>query len=89
MKKLIRDFRFTLHSLRMDYLMRKFKITPKKGIKFILHEYKTKDGINYCLKDERGEILMNIESSAALGDRILIMTKSFNNKGFEVQFLEK
>ena len=69
--------------------MKKFKIRPKKGIKFILYEYKTKDGINYCLKDERGEILMNLESSKMLGDRILIMTESFNNKGFEVQFIEK
>ena len=69
--------------------MKKFNLNLRKDAKFILYEYKTKDGINYCLKDERGEILMNIESSQALGDRLLIMTESFNHKGFEVQFIEK
>ena len=69
--------------------MNKFNLNLKKDAKFILYEYKTKDGRNYCLKDEHGEILMNIECSAALGDRILIMTESFNRKGFEVQFIEK
>lgn len=59
------------------------------GWKFVLKKYKTKDGINYCLKDERGEILMNIESSQTLCNRVLIMTESFNRKGFGVQFIEK
>lgn len=69
--------------------MKKFKLNLKKDVKFVLHEYKTKDGINYCLKDERGEILMNLESSQMLGNRLLVMTESFNNKGFEVQFIKK
>ena len=56
---------------------------------FILNEYKTKHGINYCLKDEYGEILMNIENSDFMGDRILIMTESFRKKGFVIQFIEK
>ena len=59
------------------------------GWKFVLKKHKTKDSVNYCLKDERGEILMNIESSQTLGNRVLIMTESFNRKGFEVQFIEK
>ena len=69
--------------------MKKFKLNLKKDVKFVLHEYKTKDGINYCLEDERGEILMNLESSQMLGNRLLVMTESFNNKGFEVQFIKK
>lgn len=69
--------------------MKKFKIKPKKDSNFTLYEYKTKDGVNYCLKDENGEILMNLESSEMLGNRLLIMTESFNRKGFEVQFIEK
>lgn len=70
--------------------MNKFNLKLKKEVNLTLYEYKNKDdGINYCLKDERGEILMNIESSKRLGDRILIMTESFNRKGFEVQFIEK
>lgn len=69
--------------------MKKFKLNLKKDAKFTLFEVKTKDGINYCLKDERGEILMNIESSAALGDRVAIMTRSFNNRDFEIQLFEK
>lgn len=69
--------------------MKSFKLNLKKDVKLVLHEYKTKDGINYCLKDENGEILMNIESSQMLGNRVLIMTESFNQKDFEVQFIEK
>ena len=69
--------------------MKKFKLNLNKDAKFTMYEYKNKDGINYCLKDEHGEILMNIESSQMLGNRILLMTESFNRKGFEVQFIEK
>lgn len=65
------------------------KIKLKKDITFTLCKAETEDGICYSLKDEKGEILMNLESSKMLGDRILIMTESFNRKGFDVQFIEK
>lgn len=67
--------------------MKKFKLNLRKDAKFVLYEYKNKNGINYCLKDERGEILMNIESSKMLGDRILINVENVNNKEFEVQLM--
>ena len=65
------------------------EIVLSNDVRFVLNEFKTKDGVNYCLKDESGEILMNIESSQTLGNRVLIMTESFNRKGFQVQFIEK
>ena len=67
--------------------MKKFKLNLRKDVKFVLYEYKNKDGINYCLKDERGEILMNIESSKMLGDRIFINVENVNNKEFKVQLM--
>lgn len=56
---------------------------------FTLNKYKTKDGVNFCLKDETGNILMNIESSQMLGDRVVIMTDLFNTKGFSVDLVNK
>ena len=56
---------------------------------FTLNKYKTKDGVNFCLKDETGNILMNIESSQILGNRVIIMTDSFNAKGFSVDLVNK
>ena len=56
---------------------------------FTLNKYKTKDGVNFCLKDETGNILMNIESSQMLGNRVVIMTDSFTAKGFSVDLVNK
>ncbi len=56
---------------------------------FTLKKYKTKDGVNFCLKDEIGNILMNIESSQMLGNRVIIMTDSFNAKGFSIDLVNK
>lgn len=56
---------------------------------FTFNKYKTKNGINFCLKDEIGNILMNIESSQMLGNRVIIMIDSFNAKGFSVGFINK
>ncbi|MBR5007850.1 MAG: hypothetical protein IKY09_02615 [Methanocorpusculum sp.] len=69
--------------------VKKFNLNLNDNVKLTLFKYKEKYGVNYCLKDERGEILMNIESSQKLGDRVLIMTESFNQKGFEVQLIDK
>lgn len=56
---------------------------------FSLNKYKTKDGVNFCLKYETGNILMNIESSKMLGNRVVVMTDSFNAKGFSVDLVNK
>ena len=56
---------------------------------FTLNKYKTKDGVNFCLKDETGNILMNIESSQMLGKRVVIITDSFNARGFSVDLVNK
>lgn len=75
--------------IKKDYSKKPKEIVLSNDVKFVLNEYKTKDGVNYCLKDESGEILMNIESLQTLGKRVLIMTESFNRKGFEVQLIGK
>lgn len=56
---------------------------------FTLNKYKIKDGVNFCLKDETGNILMNIESSKMLGNRVVVMTDSFNAKGFNIDLVNK
>lgn len=71
------------------FKIKKHKIKLNKNANFSLYKFVTQDGINYALKDENGEVLLNLESSKMLGNRILIMTESFNKKGFEVQFIEK
>jgi hypothetical protein len=68
---------------------KKFKLNLREDAKFILHEYKNRDGINYCLTDEVGNILLNIESSKMLGDRVVLMADSFRHKGFEVSVFKK
>lgn len=68
---------------------REFELNLREDAEFILHEYKDEDGINYCLKDEIGNILLNIESSKMLGDRVVLMADSFRHKNFEVSVLKK
>ena len=71
------------------FKIKKHKIKLNENANFKLYKFVTQDGINYALKDENGEILLNLESSKMLGNRVLIMTESFNKKGFDVQFIEK
>ena len=60
-----------------------------KGLNLILNKSVHKDSINYFITDKEGNILMNIETGKLVGKRVLLMTESLKQNGFEVQYIEK